>query len=170
MNTYQLHSEEYKQEENTVHNILYNNYFLIKSQKISKHKHKHTKIPPKPNQKWATFTYTGKQTTYITFSSSQTKIAYFTNNSIQNLTNRTHSHKHQYSSSGIYQLIYPDCNNAYAGQTGRSFITRYNENKQAFCNNSPSSNFANILTNINTPLAPSTQLCISYNNSERVHI
>ena len=36
----------------------------------------------------------------------------------------------------------PDCNKAYIGQTGRPFITRYNEDKAAFRNNSHSSNFA----------------------------
>jgi hypothetical protein len=59
------HKIEYKHEVNIIQNILHNNSFPIKSHK-TKHKLKHAMDPPKLNQKWATFTYAGKETTFIT--------------------------------------------------------------------------------------------------------
>ena len=46
-----------------------------------------------------------------------------------------------YTQSGVYKLTCPDCNKAYVGQIGRSFLSRYNEHKQAFRNNSHTSKF-----------------------------
>jgi hypothetical protein len=63
LNTYHLHTE---QEENIIQSILHNNSFPIRPQKSSTHRCKHTASPPTPNLKWATFTYTGKETMYIT--------------------------------------------------------------------------------------------------------
>ena len=48
-----------------------------------------------PKQKWDTFTYIGKETIYITkiFKHSNIKVAYRTNNTIQdNLTPKTRNH------------------------------------------------------------------------------
>jgi hypothetical protein len=62
LHTYNLWPEEYQQEENTIHNILYNNSFPIQLHKPQKQQQTtHTKV-----QKCATFTYIGKETTYIT--------------------------------------------------------------------------------------------------------
>jgi len=71
LNTYNLHEEEYKIEEDTIHNIMFNNAFPI---------HLHSPPPPPSRQttttpdrqmttttqKWTTFTYVGKDTTFIT--------------------------------------------------------------------------------------------------------
>jgi hypothetical protein len=98
-------------------------------------------------QKWATFTYVGKETTYITnlFKNTDLNIAMRTNNSIQKilmhnkqLTNKTD----KYTQSGVYKRTCPDCNKAYVGQTGRNFWARFNEHKAAFRTNSQNSNFA----------------------------
>jgi len=92
-------------------------------------------------QKWATFTYTGKQTTFITNLLKRTniKIAFHTNNTNYNqLTHKTD----KYTQSGVYKLTWPDCNKAYVSQTGKSFLVRYNENKQAFRYNSHTSKLA----------------------------
>jgi hypothetical protein len=97
--------------------------------------HKHMTPPSTPNLKWPTFTYTTKETTYITnlFRHTSIKIAFRTRNSIlSHLTNHTHTHGNQYSSSGVYKLTCPDCNKVYIGQTDRSFSIRFNEHKQAF--------------------------------------
>jgi hypothetical protein len=55
-------------------------------------------------------------------------------------------HKQQtpdkYTQSGVYKMTCPDCNKAYVGQTGRDFITRFNEHKNAFRLNHRTSNFA----------------------------
>ncbi len=85
-------------------------------------------------QKWATFTYIRKETTYITkiFKHTNIMIAYRTNNTIQdNLTPQTHSHN-KFSATRVYKLTCPDCGKAYIGQRGRNFSQRYNEHKRAF--------------------------------------
>jgi len=131
LNTYQIHNEEYSQEENTIHNILYNNSFTIHPQKPTNCAQNQIHIPPKPTHKWATFTYIGKGTTCITntFKHSDIKIAYHTNNTTHNhLTYNKHNHD-KFSSTGVYKLTCLECNKAYVGQTGRHFIERYNEHK-----------------------------------------
>jgi len=48
-----------------------------------------------------------------------------------------------YLNCQIIQIITsPDCNKAFVGQTGRSFIERFNEHKSAFKTNSHMSNYA----------------------------
>ena len=47
-----------------------------------------------------------------------------------------------FSLSGVYKLTCPDSKKACIGQTGRNFITRYNEYKRSFRNNSHTSKFA----------------------------
>jgi hypothetical protein len=132
---------------------------------------KHTATLPKPKQKWATFTYLSKETTYITniFKHSDIKIAFRTNSSLlNNLTTHTHTHKDQHSSSGIYKLICPDCNKAYIGQTGET--SPYDTST-----NMPSTTVAPLLTLSNTlmntfaHLAISTQSCVSYNIRKKTH-
>jgi hypothetical protein len=94
--------------------------------------------------KWATFTYTGKETLYITnvFAHMDLKIAFWTSNTIENLFRQRSPILDKFSSSGVYKLTCPDCHKAYVGQTGRQFYTRYNEQRSAFYHNSRSSNFA----------------------------
>jgi hypothetical protein len=41
----------------------------------------------------------------------------------------------------VYKLSCPDCSKAYVGQTGRSFLTRFNEHKAAFKTSNQSSNY-----------------------------
>ena len=66
INMYQLHNEEYQQEENIIHNILYNNSFPIHPQKPPNLDLIQQQNPPTRKHRWATFTYVGKETTYIT--------------------------------------------------------------------------------------------------------
>jgi len=63
LNTYNLQPTEYLQEENTIHNILYNNEFPIKPHKSHQPKPQNTHMQ---THIWITFTYIGKETTYIT--------------------------------------------------------------------------------------------------------
>jgi hypothetical protein len=94
--------------------------------------------------KWITFTYTGKETTYITklFKRTNIKIAFRTNNTIYSQLTQKHHKMDKYTQSGVYRLTCPDCNKAYVGQTGRNFLARYNEHKLAFRNNSHTSKVA----------------------------
>jgi len=66
--TYQLSNEAYNRELNTIQNILYNNFYPIYSLKTPKHMNKHiTNLEPTLlRHKWSTFTYIGKEATYIT--------------------------------------------------------------------------------------------------------
>jgi hypothetical protein len=83
--TYQLHNEEYNCEINFTLNILYNVFFPVQPIRPPKIKQNQTIHLEVPKYKWATFTYKGKETTYITkiFKRTNLKIAYCTNNSIQ---------------------------------------------------------------------------------------
>jgi hypothetical protein len=140
LNSYSLQNEEYQHELNTIHNILYNNSFPIK------HNESHTHDRPKhtTKQNWATFTYVGKETLYITNIIRKThhNIAFRTTNTIGNLlSSKTHA-PDKFSRSGVYKLTCPDCHKAYVGQTGRQFSTRYKEHQTFFRNKNNSSNFA----------------------------
>ena len=56
LNSYDLHEEEYQHEVNIIHNILYNNSFLINPQKPPCHKPgKQQLITQTPAHRWATF-------------------------------------------------------------------------------------------------------------------
>ena len=84
------------------------------------------------------------ETTFITnlFRKTDLKIALRTNNTIQSLLMHKQQTPDKYTQSGVYKLSCPDCNKAYVGQTGRNFITRLNEHKNAFKLNYRTSNFA----------------------------
>ena len=68
--------------------------------------------------------------------------AFRTNNTVYNHLTPHNHHTEKYTQSGVYKLTCPDCKKAIVGQTSRSFVTRYNEHKQAFRNNSHTSKFA----------------------------
>jgi len=103
----------------------------------------HTHIP---THEWATFTYIGKETTFITnlFRKTNKKFTFRTKNSIQNLLMHKQQTSDIYSRSGVYKLTCPDCGKGYVGQTCRSFTTRFREHKihVAFRTASRSSYFA----------------------------
>jgi hypothetical protein len=83
LNSYQLQTAEYRQEENTIHNILHNNSFAILPKKTNRQNTPHP-LNILTTQSWATLTYTGKETTYIAklFKHTNVKIAYRTNNNL----------------------------------------------------------------------------------------
>ena len=60
LNSYQLHDEEYQQEENIIHNILYNNSFPLLPQKFITLHRNQLQNPPTNRYRWATSTYVGK--------------------------------------------------------------------------------------------------------------
>jgi hypothetical protein len=66
LHTYQLHKEEYNRGKEVIHNILYNNLFLIQTWKIPRPKQNQTRNSQIEitKQKWATFICIGKETTY----------------------------------------------------------------------------------------------------------
>jgi hypothetical protein len=76
-------------------------------------------VVPHSTQKWATFRYAGRETSYITniFRRTELKISFHTTNNLGNLI--THKH-HKFSLSEVYKLICPDCKKTYVGQTDSS--------------------------------------------------
>jgi len=116
--SYNLQHKEYQQELNIIHNILQNKSFPIKPQKQP------TLNTDKPTtnhtiQKWANFTYIGRETTYITniFKRTDLKIIFRTKQTKANLlTHKDRTHD-KYSLSGVYKLTCPDCHKTYIGQT-----------------------------------------------------
>jgi hypothetical protein len=133
LNSYKLQPAEYKQEENIIHNILHNNAFPVLSQKSTPPPPTHPEKKPTART-WATFTYMGRETTFITKLLQQTniRIAYRTSNNLLRLLTPNRQPPDPLTHSGIYRLSCPDCRKAYIGQTGRDFRTRYNKHKRAF--------------------------------------
>ena len=103
LNTYNLHREEYQQELNVIHNILYNNSFPIKPQRPSYLTPKQQQSSPVPEHRWATFTDVGKETTYITniFKHSDLRIAYRTNNTLHNHLVHKNQNPNKFVLSGV---------------------------------------------------------------------
>jgi hypothetical protein len=92
LDSYNLQHEEHQHELNIIHNILYNNSFPTKPHKF------HTPKPaqlmdPKSPQKWTSFTFVSKETSYITNIMKKTdpKIAFRTKNTIENLLTHKNS-------------------------------------------------------------------------------
>jgi hypothetical protein len=73
---------------------------------------------------------------------SNTRIAYPTNNTPKNHLTQNTQGLDKLSLSGAYKLTCPDCKKVHIGQRWRNFITRYNEHKCSFRNNSHNSKFA----------------------------
>ena len=96
--------------------------------------------------KWATFTYVGKETLYITnmFRHTDLKIAFRTNKNFENLLKHRNPPTEKFELSGVYKLTCPDCNKTFVGQTGRRFSVRYKGHKRAFYNNSHTSNLGQL--------------------------
>ena len=77
--------------------------------------YENTTIQALPKTKWAKFTYVGKQTRVIT------KLFKNTENTIGRiLMPMKDPNYNKFSKFGVYQLICPECNKKYIGQTGRS--------------------------------------------------
>ena len=144
LNSHGLQEQTYKQELNVIHNILYNNSLPITPPNQPPNNTTRQQLTQSSRHKWATFTYIGKETLYITntFKHTDLKIAFRTNNTIENLLKQRNRIPNKFSSSGVYKLTCPDCHKAYVGQTGRQFYTRYREHKGAFYHNCRTSNFA----------------------------
>jgi len=108
LDSYNLQQRKYQQELNIIHNILHNNSFPIKPHKPQ------TPNPDKPTnthttQKWANFTYIGKETTYITniFKRTDLKITFRTTNTLASLLTHKDRAPDKYSLSGVYKLTCP---------------------------------------------------------------
>jgi hypothetical protein len=146
LNTYPISEGVKRKELNTIKNTLENNkYDRNKSKTQQNPKKQGTNNEPQHKKtKWATFTYSGKETKQITklFKDTHIKIAYKTRNTIQKLTNQ-HTQSEKYDNGGIYQLKWLDCPLKYIGQIGRVFHTRCKEHILAIKNNNGNSGYSN---------------------------
>ena len=121
LHTYHLHDEQYNREKNIVQNAPIvipsrSNHGKIPNSKENQIRNSQIAIP---KQKWATFTYISKETTYITkiVKRANINIAYRTNITIQdNLSPKIHN-RDKFSATAVYKLTCPDCSKAYIGQT-----------------------------------------------------
>jgi hypothetical protein len=112
LNTHDLLTEDYKQEEQIIHNILKNNSFPIRPQKPSNLKPRKQKETTQiDKQKWTTFTYIGRETTFITniFRRANIKIAFRINNTIGNRLMLKQQTTDKYTQSGTHRLTCPLC-------------------------------------------------------------
>jgi hypothetical protein len=78
-------------------------------------------MDPKIPQKWASFTYVGKETSYITniFRQTDLKIAFRTKTTIGKLLTHKNSLDRQTYIHYLEHTNFPaDCNKVYVGQTG----------------------------------------------------
>jgi len=144
LNAYNLQEQEYKQELSVIQNILHNNSFPIKPQKQQPNNTKRQHSTQTSKHKWATFTYKGKETLYITnmFRHTDLKIAFCTNNTLESLLKHRNLPTDKYALYVVHKLTCPDCKKAYVGKTGRRFSICYKEHKSAFHNNGHTSKFA----------------------------
>jgi len=128
--------------------LLYCYYKSIKRQKQKQKQSQNQRTQPLTPQKWCTFTYIGRETSFITkiFKHTSLKIAYRTGNTLQKHLSYNTAQQDKYTKSGIYKLTCPDCNKAYIGQTGRNFYTRYDEHNRAFRYNTLQSKYAKHIT------------------------
>jgi hypothetical protein len=136
LNSYNPQHDKYQLELNSIHNILQNNGFPALPHKPYTPKPTQP-IDKKTPQNWATFTYIGKETSFITniFKKADIKIAFRTRNTIGNLLTPKRQNPDIYAQSGVYKLTCPDCDKAYVGQTERKFSDRYKEHRNAYRNN-----------------------------------
>jgi hypothetical protein len=143
LNSCGLQENEYQQDLNVIHNILYNYSFPIKPQKQTAHTKTRQQTTQTSKSKLAAFTYVGKEMSYIKniFKQTELKIAFWTNHNIGNLLRHKNPTSDKFSLLGMYKLTCPDCNKAYVRQTGRHFFIQYNVHKKAFHKNTHMSSF-----------------------------
>ena len=163
MNSYNLNHTDKATEQHVIEQILdANGYNTSVIQQINKPKRERRNATDKKNR-WATFTYFGKETRIITklFKKSELRIAYKANNKIgQRLKTKTNGTdtEQQYKKSGIYSLTCPDCQMKYVGQTGRSFHKRYKEHFHDYKYNIRKSSFATHLLDHNHSIGPINEI------------
>jgi hypothetical protein len=145
MNTYPIRTEAKNKEKSTIERIIQNNGYNtdIISEKVKQQKQNLEVDTDNLKTKWVTFTYNGKNTKKITklFKDTKLKIAYRTQNTIQNIL-KPQSTIEKYNNSGIYLMKCNECPLKYIGQTGRNFNTRYKEHIYSIKSNNSSIGYA----------------------------
>jgi hypothetical protein len=154
-NTYITDTESKQQEQHIINHILVNNQYDPATVPKLRSRKQNTELNTQP-QRWAKFTYTGKETRCITklFKKSDMRIAFTTRNNIRYLLQNIHEDKTQnpHNKSGVYQLTWSECKNRYIGQTGSPFRIQYKEHALEFKHGTNKSNYAKHLLDNRHPL------------------
>ena len=151
-----LSPSNYNKELNTIKQIAFNNGYSpslvnnILENKIKKHTLSliYPNIKIKDTLSYSKLLFTGQQSIEISkliSSSTQSKIAFYTQNSLaQSLTNKKYSIE-PLNKSGVYRLNCASCSKFYIGQTGRNFATRFREHHREIDKDDCKSSFADHL-------------------------
>jgi hypothetical protein len=143
MNTYSLNKADKEEEKNTIKHVISNNKYDTAI--INKLKTPNNNKKQESRNKWAKFTYIGKETKFITklFKDSPINITFTTRQTIKKLLSTKPQPAHnKFNNSGIYQLTCPDCHKKYIRQTGISFRVWFSERFQDYKYNNNKSKFA----------------------------
>jgi hypothetical protein len=126
LSTYPISNQHRIQEEHTIAHLLHQNNYPPIPPPPREHKSQHRPTSnTKPTQKWAKFTYSGKETRFITkiLKKAGLHIAFSARQTIAKLlTYKTDHLNDKYEGSGVYQLTCIDCQKHYVGQTGVHFV------------------------------------------------
>jgi hypothetical protein len=127
-----------------------NGYQQVKARELIHNRKQHTKEDNNQIQKkWASFTYVGRETKFITklLKDFNVNIAYHTRKTISSLLNPHKLRNNKHEECGIYELKCKTCPGTYIGQTGHNFKTRFKEHIQDIRNNRSKTGFSqHILT------------------------
>jgi hypothetical protein len=133
------------------HLLKVNGYHHLNAKELIRRKKQdqHTEKDKNHNQKWANFTYVGKETKFITklFKDFNINISYRTIKTIENFLNLHKSRSNLYEESGVYEPKFQNCPGGYIGQTGRNFKTRYKSHIQDIRNNKNETGFLHHILN-----------------------
>jgi hypothetical protein len=101
------------------------------------------------DEQWATFTYIGKHTGFITklFKSTNIKTAYKTQNTIGKKLQKGNQKDDKYDNAGVYKLKFQYCTQYCNAQVGRTFNTRYKEHIRDIWNNKDGIGYAQHILN-----------------------
>jgi hypothetical protein len=148
MITMPISEQAIKQEWNKILIMAHNNGFPthlihgMKKQLMARKEGKtQTKVDQQHNRKWVTFIFRSLSIYKITnlFKRTNLRISFRPTNTIyQQLSNKTKNP----NPTGIYQLKYNTCTQAYVGQSGRPITTRHREHLHYIRNNNPTSAYA----------------------------
>jgi hypothetical protein len=145
MKAYELTPENRQKERDNIRHILLSNKYNDSIDNFNKDR---GQKQGNQRHKWAKFTYSGKETRFITkmFKDTDVKIAFTTENTIEKrLAIKQETPQNTYDRSGIYQLTCPECKLKYTGQTGRPFKVRFQKHLSGFKYNNNKFNSPNIL-------------------------
>jgi hypothetical protein len=154
---------------NTIRNILLNEYNTNLIEKPPFPQNQNTCTDPQHHKtKWATFTYSSTEVRRITklFQDTQVKVAFCTQNTIQNIL-KPHAQTDKYNRSDIFHMKCLDCSLKYIRQIGRTPYIRYEEHIHTIRSNNSNSGYSNHILNTGHTYGTVTDTMDIINRKER---